>query len=221
MRSCQGEHFANIVVLNEVLGYGRQLHQLQFEPVLPVDILLHVAGHVKVEDMLHVGDVKTLRRYCHCNNDWRLANLQPETSLSREKTKSPRLICIECGISWIRQGWIKSRLPVLFRTDSFKTQIDYRQFQKFWLVMDSFGPNRWEKYELKSFCILIYQPLHTPESLLYWKSNASWWYSSTLLENIELCFWTFWYSFRKISIDSFEDFLVDQDRQFQNTQIWE
>ena len=77
MRSCQGEHFANIVVLNEVLGYGRQLHQLQFEPVLPVDILLHVAGHVKVEDMLHVGDVKTSRRYCCCNNDWRLTNLEP------------------------------------------------------------------------------------------------------------------------------------------------
>ena len=99
MRSCQGEHFANIVVLNKVLGYGRQLHQLQFEPVLPVDILLRVAGHVKVEDMLHIGDVKTLRRYCRCNNDWRLANLEPETSLSREKTKSLRLICIECGIS--------------------------------------------------------------------------------------------------------------------------
>ena len=27
-------------------------------------------------------------------------------------------------------------------------------------------------------------------------------------------------SFKKMSIDSFEDFLVDQDRQFQNTQIW-
>jgi len=26
-------------------------------------------------------------------------------------------------------------------------------------------------------------------------------------------------SFKKNSIDSFEDFLVDQDRQFQNTQI--
>ena len=26
--------------------------------------------------------------------------------------------------------------------------------------------------------------------------------------------------FKKILIDSFEDFLVDQDRQFQNTQIW-
>ena len=27
------------------------------------------------------------------------------------------------------------------------------------------------------------------------------------------------YRFKKVSIDIFEDFLVDQDRQFQNTQI--
>ena len=96
MRSCQGEHFANIVVLNEVLGYGRQLHQLQFEPVLPVDILLHVAGHVKVDDMLHVGDVKTSRCHCCCNNDWRLTNLEPGTRLSRKKRKNLESICIEC-----------------------------------------------------------------------------------------------------------------------------
>ena len=42
---------------------------------------------------------------------------------------------------------------------------------------------------------------------LYWRHNASRWYFSTLLE-------TCW---RYVSIDSFEDFLVDQDRQFQNT----
>ena len=90
------------------------------------------------------------------------------------------------------QGWIKSRLPVLFRTDSFKTHIDYRQFQTFLLVIDSFGLNRCGKYVLKSFRILINQPAHTSESVLYWKSNASWWYSSTLLDNIELCIWTFW-----------------------------
>ena len=55
----------------------------------------------------------------------------------------------------INQGWIKSRLPVLFRTDSFRTKADlYRQFQKFLLVIDSFGPNICKKYMLKPFCIL-------------------------------------------------------------------
>ena len=60
------------------------------------------------------------------------------------------------------QGWIKSPLPVLFRTDSFKT---HRQFQKSILVIDSFGPNRCGKYELKSFGILGFSP-HTQLSLL-------------------------------------------------------
>ena len=54
----------------------------------------------------------------------------------------------------VNQGWIKSRLPVLFRTDSFKIQIDYRQFQKFLFVIDSFRPNTCGKYVLKSFRIL-------------------------------------------------------------------
>ena len=54
---------------------------------------------------------------------------------------------------------------------------------------------------------VINQLTHTPESPLYWRHNASRWYFSTLLE-------TCW---RYVSIDSFEDFLVDQDRQFQNT----
>ena len=47
----------------------------------------------------------------------------------------------------------KSRVFVLFRTDSFKTHIDYRQCQKFLLVVDSFGPSRCGKYVLKSFRI--------------------------------------------------------------------
>ena len=43
------------------------------------------------------------------------------------------------------QGWIKSRLPGLFRPDSFRTLMYYRQFQKFLLVTDNFGPNRFGK----------------------------------------------------------------------------
>ena len=43
------------------------------------------------------------------------------------------------------QGWIKSCLPGLFRPDSFRTLIYYRQFQKFLLVKDNFGPNRFGK----------------------------------------------------------------------------
>ena len=87
----------------------------------------------------------------------------------------------------------------------------YRQFQKFLLVIDSFGPNRCRKYVLKIMMVMvmmvIYQLTHAPESPLYWRHNASRWYFSTLLEKCWL------YN----SIDSFEDFLVDQDRQFQNT----
>ena len=127
-----------------------------------------------------------------------------------------------------QQGWIKSSLPVLFRTDSFRTQIDYRQFQKFLLVIDSFGPNICGKIctEVLSHFTnydgeVINQLTHTPESPLYWKRNASWWYSLTLLEKCWLMclilFENLMDSFKKISIDSFKDFLVDQARQFQNT----
>ena len=66
----------------------------------------------------------------------------------------------------------------------------YRQFQKFLLVIDSFGPNRCRKYVLKSLRILgqrkyttsnserydgevIYQLTLTPESPLHWGHNVS------------------------------------------------
>ena len=68
MRGCQGEHFA--IVYNGPLD-------ITCEPVLPVHVLLHIARHVKVDDVFHIGDVKTSRRYCCCNNDWRLTNLEP------------------------------------------------------------------------------------------------------------------------------------------------
>ena len=54
---------------------------------------------------------------------------------------------------------------------------------------------------------VINQLTHTPQSPLYARRNASRWYSSPLLEKC----WLY------VSIDSFEDFLVDQDRQFLNT----
>ena len=64
--------------------------------------------------------------------------IDPETGVGppkyRNYSRYRRIICT--------QGWIKSRLSVLFRTDSFRTQIYYRQFQKFLLVIDSFRPNR-------------------------------------------------------------------------------
>ena len=92
----------------------------------------------------------------------------------------------------VNQGWIKNRLPVLFRIDSFKTQIDYRQFQKILLVIDSFGPNRCGKYGLKSFGILGFSP-HTHLSLLNIESTMQ--VDDILrhcLKNIDLCFWKFW-----------------------------
>jgi len=46
-----------------------------------VHVLLHIARHVKVDDVFHIGDVKTSRSYCCCNNDWRLTNLEPAESL--------------------------------------------------------------------------------------------------------------------------------------------
>ena len=55
--------------------------------------------------------------------------------------------------------------------------------------------------------VLLHFRSDTPESPLYWRRNASQWYSSTLLEKC----WLY------VSIESFEDFLVDQYRQFQNT----
>ena len=63
-------------------------------------------------------------------------------------------------------------------------------------------------------------------------ARAHTWVSFILKEQCELMIffniaWKYWvmflnilYSFKKNLIDSFEDFLVDQDRQFQNTQIW-
>ena len=56
---------------------------------------------------------------------------------------------------------------------------------------------------------------------LYWKRNASWWYSSTLLEKCWLMFLILFENlidnFKNILIRQFEDFLVDKEIQFQNT----
>ena len=77
-------------------------------------------------------------------------------------------------------GVNKKPLAGLFRTDSFRTKIDHRQFQKFLLVIDSFGPNRCGKIcaEVLSHLTnydgeLINQLTRTPESPLYRKHNAS------------------------------------------------
>ena len=66
------------------------------------------------------------------------------------------------------QGWIKIRLSVFFRTDSLRTQTDYRHLQEFVLVMDSVGPNRCGKYVLKSFRILGQSTWK-----LWWRGNKS------------------------------------------------
>ena len=108
-----------------------------------------------------------------------------------DDTDRPLCRCLFLYEIW-GQGWIKSRLPVVFRTDSFKTPIDSRQFQKFLLVIDSFGPNRCGKYGLKSFGILGFSP-HTHLSLLYIESAMR--VDDILqhcLKNIDLCFWKFW-----------------------------
>ena len=52
----------------------------QLEAVLPVDILLYVAGHVKVNHMLHIGNVETSSCHRRCDNDWRLTNFKPGTT---------------------------------------------------------------------------------------------------------------------------------------------
>ena len=74
-RGWQGEHFAIVYNITYTLCITRCITQC--EPVLPVHVLLHIARHVKVDDVFHIGDVKTSRRYCCCNNDWRLTNLEP------------------------------------------------------------------------------------------------------------------------------------------------
>ena len=134
-------------------------------------------------------------------------------------------------MAWV-QGWIKVRLPVLFRTDSFRTQTDLQTIseiftcdRQFWTkqmqkicakVPPHFRSKKiynkqfWEKekyfpHQVQNFHLFCC--LGSPESPLYWRHNASRWYFSTLLEKC----WLY------VSIDSFEDFLVDQDRQFQNT----
>ena len=45
----------------------------------------------------------------------------------------------------LSQGWIKSRLPVLFRTDSFKTKKDSQTVSEFFYFWYSFEPNRCRK----------------------------------------------------------------------------
>ena len=71
--------------------------------------------------------------------------------------------------------------------------------KQFW-EKEKYFPHQVQNFHL--FCCL-----GSPESPLYWRHNTSQWYFSTLLEKC----WLY------VSIDSFEDFLVDQDRQFQNT----
>ena len=100
-------------------------------------------------------------------------------------------------------GWIKSCLPVLFRTDSFKTQIDYKQFQKFLLAIDSFGPNKCGKYGLKSFGILGFSP-HTHLCI-----ESAMWFDNILPTLLE----KYWLMFLEILIDSFKT-QIDY-RQFQ------
>ena len=46
--------------------------------ILPVHVLLYVAGHVEVDDVLDVGDVKAARRHSCGHDDRRLPNLKPE-----------------------------------------------------------------------------------------------------------------------------------------------
>ena len=64
-------------------------------------------------------------------------------------------------------------MSVLFRTDSFKTQIDFRQFQKFLRVIDRFGPNRCGKIcdealsHFTNYDVEVINHSHTPESPLY------------------------------------------------------
>ena len=46
-----------------------------------MDILLHVSGQVKVDDVLDVGDVETSSRYSSGHDDRSLASLEPAESL--------------------------------------------------------------------------------------------------------------------------------------------
>ena len=125
---------------------------------------------------------------------WRLASQGAWYLLCLLSLRQPLRVssCEVFSTRRLIQGWIKSCLPVLFRTDSFKTEIDNRQFQKSLLVIDSFGPIRCGKHGLKSFGILGFG-LHTHLSLLYIESAMR--VDNFLqhsLKNIDLCFWKFW-----------------------------
>ena len=50
--------------------------------MLPVNVLLHVAGHVEVDDMFHVGDVQTSGGHGCGHYDGGLATFEPETQKS-------------------------------------------------------------------------------------------------------------------------------------------
>ena len=45
-----------------------------------MDVLLDVTGHVKVNDVLHIGDIKTSGSHCGRHNDGGLAGLEPTES---------------------------------------------------------------------------------------------------------------------------------------------
>ena len=47
---------------------------------IPVDVLLDITGHVKVDDVLHVGDIKTSGSHRSSHNDGRLTGLEPTES---------------------------------------------------------------------------------------------------------------------------------------------
>ena len=68
-------HEVAVLVVEEGGGQAKVTHPPSSAD--SVHILLNVTGHVKVDHVFHVGDVKTSRRYCCCNNDWRLTNLEP------------------------------------------------------------------------------------------------------------------------------------------------
>ena len=72
-------------------------------------------------------------------------------------------------------------------------------------MIDSFGPNRCRKSENYDGVVLN-QLAHTPDS-----GSESPLYSRRVNDILQHCS-------KNVMSDSFEDFLVDQDRQFQNTQ---
>ena len=139
--------------------------QIQIHIQKQIQLQIQIQIQIQIQTHLQIVDTSVDRRVTPVPSvnlshygqpaEWnvRWSESVPKLLYSFDDKSMRRLVSID---TLTIQGWIKSRLLVLFRTDSFKTHIDsfkthidYRQFQKFLLVVDSFGPNRCGKYVLK------------------------------------------------------------------------